>query len=77
MKKIEKIFTALGTINNITLYFDDIDTNKANNTLDLIEEYINDLDNKLSIFKSTSEISLINNNIVNFTIHNLKEAIIC
>ena len=62
MKKIEKIFTALGTINNITLYFDDIDTNKANNILDLIEEYINDLDNKLSIFKSTSEISLINNN---------------
>ena len=62
MKKIEKIFTALGTINNITLYFDDIDTNKANNILDLIEEYINDLDNKLSIFKDNSEISLINNN---------------
>ena len=62
MKKIEKIFTALGTINNITLYFDDIDTIKAHNTLNLIEEYINDLDNKLSIFKSTSEISLINNN---------------
>ena len=62
MKKIEKIFTALGTINNIILYFDDIDTIKANNILDLIEEYINDLDNKLSIFKSTSEISLINNN---------------
>ncbi len=58
MKKIEKIFTALGTINNITLYFDDIDTNKANNILDLIEEYINDLDNKLSIFKDKKVTSI-------------------
>lgn len=62
MKKIEKIFTGLGTINTITLYLNDIDTIKANNTLNTIEQYINDLDNKLSIFKDTSEISLINNN---------------
>lgn len=58
MKKIEKIFTALGTINNITLYFDDIDTIKANNTLNLIEQYINDLDNKLSIFKDKKVTSI-------------------
>ena len=62
MKKIEKIFTGLGTINTITLYLNDIDTIKANDTLNTIEQYINDLDNKLSIFKDTSEISLINNN---------------
>ncbi len=61
MKKIEKIFTGLGTINTITLYLNDIDTIKANDTLNTIEQYINDLDNKLSIFKSSSEISLINN----------------
>ena len=60
MKKIVKIFSALGTLNTITIYFENEDNKKANIIINKIEKYIDELDDKLSIFKDTSEISLIN-----------------
>lgn len=62
MKKIVKMFSSLGTLNTITIYFENEDSKKANITINKIEEFINELDNKLSIYKSSSEISLINQN---------------
>lgn len=62
MKKIVKIFSSLGTLNTITIYFEDKYTEKANITINKIEKFVNDLDDRLSVFKSSSEISLINKN---------------
>lgn len=62
MKKIVKMFSSLGTLNTITLYFENEDSQKANITINKIEKFINNLDDRLSIFKSSSEISLINKN---------------
>lgn len=62
MKYIQKLFSSLGTLNNITLYFDEKDSEKANNVMKNIEDYCNELDDKLSIFKEKSEVNLINNN---------------
>lgn len=62
MKYIQKLFSSLGTLNNITLYFDEKDSKKANIVMQNIEDYCNELDDKLSIFKENSEINKINNN---------------
>lgn len=62
MEKIVKMFSSLGTLNTITIYFENEDSQKANITINKIEKYINDLDDRLSIFKPSSEISLINKN---------------
>lgn len=63
MKKyIQKLFSSLGTLNNITLYFNEEDSEKANTVMQTIEDYCNELDDKLSIFKEKSEINRINNN---------------
>lgn len=62
MKKIVKIFPSLGTLNTITIYFENEYSQKVNMTINKIEESINDLDDRLSVFKSTSEINIINKN---------------
>ena len=59
MKRIEKMFKALGTLNIIQVVSENDD---IKNILDSIEQYVLDMDDKLSIFKENSEASLINNN---------------
>ena len=62
MGTIEKIFTALGTVNQITARFDTSGRESARLALDAAERYIDDMDDRLSVFKSNSEISQINAN---------------
>lgn len=62
MKKIVKIFPSLGTLNTITIYFENEYSQQANITINKIEEFINDLDDRFSVFKPTSEINIINKN---------------
>ena len=57
---IQKMFQALGTINTITIYFEKKEMDKVHQILEYIEKYINDIDDKFSIFKKSSEINNIN-----------------
>lgn len=59
MKYIQKIFSSLGTLNMITLYFND-EALKAKEVMNHIENYCNLMDDRLSVFKETSEVSNIN-----------------
>ncbi len=60
MKKIVKIFPSLGTLNTITIYFENEYSQQANITINKIEEFINDLDDRFSVFKPTSEWIIVN-----------------
>lgn len=60
MKYIQKVFSSLGTLNLITLYFDG-EALKAKEVMNRIESYCNQMDDNLSVFKETSEVSIINN----------------
>lgn len=62
MGSIEKMFIALGTVNCITARFEDSQRESARIALDRAEEYINDMDDRLSVFKPDSEVSQINAN---------------
>lgn len=62
MGTIEKIFVALGTVNCMTAHFDESKRESARMALDRAEEYINNMDDRLSVFKPDSEISQINAN---------------
>ena len=62
MKTIQKIFSSLGTLNTITVYVNENESEKVKNILDEVEQYVNELDDKFSVFKDTSEISNINKN---------------
>lgn len=59
MKYIQKIFSSLGTLNRITLYCND-ESLKAKEVMNYIENYCNVMDDRLSVFKETSEVSHIN-----------------
>lgn len=59
MKYIQKIFSSLGTLNLITLYYKD-EALKAKEVMGHIEDYCNRMDDRLSVFKETSEVSTIN-----------------
>lgn len=50
MKYIQKIFSSLGTLNMITLYFND-EALKAKEVMNHIENYCNLMDDRLSVFK--------------------------
>lgn len=60
MGTIEKMLTALGTVNHITVYFTPEQREAARQALDRAENYLNDMDDRLSVFKADSEISQIN-----------------
>ena len=62
MKTIQKIFSSLGTLNTITVYINENESEKVKNILDKVEQYVNEIDDKFSVFKDTSEISNINKN---------------
>lgn len=62
MKNIRKIVSSLGTINEISLYFNETETEKAKKLLDSLEKYLYEIDDKWSVFKENSEVSLINKN---------------
>ena len=62
MGSIEKMFIALGTVNCITARFDEPDRESVRLALDRAEEYISDMDDRLSVFKPDSEVSQINAN---------------
>ena len=60
MKKIQKTFFALGTMNSIIVNIDDFQETTILKTLDQIRIKIQKLDDLLSVFKKDSEISQIN-----------------
>ena len=62
MGTIEKMFIALGTVNQITAHFDESGRETARLALEKAEEYIDGMDDRLSVFKPESEISQINAN---------------
>ncbi len=62
MGTIEKMFSALGTVNRITARFGESQREAAREALDSAERYIDGMDDRLSVFKPESEISLINSN---------------
>lgn len=62
MGTIEKLFTALGTVNHVKAVFEKAERDTVRQALDRVEEYICGMDDLLSVFKPDSEISLINRN---------------
>ena len=62
MRKLEKIFTALGTVNSISMTVPEGEAEKARRSLCKIQNYMADMDDRLSIFKSCSQVSRINQN---------------
>ena len=62
MRKFEKIFTALGTVNTISVTVPESEAEKARQTLCEIRNYVTKMDDRLSIFKPGSLVSSINQN---------------
>lgn len=62
MEKIEKIFLGFGTVNHITARFTGPERESVRTALDAAEEYINTMDDRLSVFKPDSLVSQINAN---------------
>ncbi len=62
MGTMEKLLTALGTVNYIAVSFEPESREEIRHALDLAEDYLNDMDDRLSVFKPNSEISRINRN---------------
>lgn len=60
MKRIKKSFQALGTINSITVTYDEAIEYSVINCLETIKAKVIKLNDTLSVFKETSEISHIN-----------------
>lgn len=59
MKKIQKLFFALGTVNSIIITCEDSKENIMSAVLEQIKNRILEMDDKLSVFKEGSEISRI------------------
>ena len=57
MKRIQKIFFALGTANSITVYYEEDQEETVISTLEEIKKRILRMDDELSVFKEDSEIS--------------------
>jgi thiamine biosynthesis lipoprotein len=62
MKRLEKVFTALGTVNDISVTIPESETENAGCALHEIRNYVNDMDDRLSVFKPGSLVSRINQN---------------
>lgn len=62
MKWVEKIFSALGTVNNISIIFPEAEQNKAIRSIEAAEGYIERADAAFSVFKRESEVSAVNRN---------------
>lgn len=62
MKKMQKIFSSIGTLNNITVFFEDNRSEEVKVIMKNIEDYFYKLDDNFSIFKENSEINKINKN---------------
>lgn len=60
MGTMEKMFSALGTVNRITVWFAPEQRESAREALEQVENYVNDMDDRLSVFKAQSEIAQIN-----------------
>ena len=62
MGTMEKMFSALGTVNHIAVSFDSNLREEARRALDEAEDYVCHADDLLSVFKPDSEVSVINRN---------------
>ncbi len=62
MGTIEKMFLGFGTVNSITAHFSEPERDSVRMALDAAENYINTMDDRLSVFKPESLISRINAN---------------
>lgn len=60
MKQIQKTFFALGTVNSILIKYDESQESQVVNALDQIKLKVQRLDDLLSVFKKSSEVSQIN-----------------
>lgn len=57
---MEKMFAALGTVNHITVWFEPEQRGLTHQVLEQAENDLNEMDDRLSVFKPHSEISQIN-----------------
>lgn len=62
MRYTESVFTALGTVNTISVRLEKEIEKNARATVRVVKEYVLDADNRLSVFKHDSMISRINEN---------------
>jgi Membrane-associated lipoprotein involved in thiamine biosynthesis len=62
MGTFEKMFTALGTVNTISVRFEENERESVRRALDRAEAYISGMDDRLSVFKPDSLISRVNAN---------------
>ena len=60
MGTVEKMFTAFGTVNHLTVRYEEPEREQARQALEQAERLMNDLDDRLSVFKENSELSQIN-----------------
>lgn len=60
MRKMQKTFFALGTANTVMVTYEDNLENKVTDVMNLIKEKVEDMDNRFSVFKPESEITMIN-----------------
>lgn len=60
MGTMEKMFAALGTVNHITVWFEPEQRGLTHQVLEQAENDLNEMDDRLSVFKPHSEISQIN-----------------
>lgn len=60
MKRIQKTFLALGTVNTILISYEETMESKIETALEEIKRKVQNLDDLFSVFKETSEISQIN-----------------
>lgn len=62
MRYIESVFTALGTVNTVSVCVENDKEEKARSAVRAVKEYVLDSDNRLSVFKPDSVINRINEN---------------
>ena len=60
MGTMEKLFTSMGTVHHITVDFASSEQEQARQALERAEQYMEEMDDRLSVFKEDSEISQIN-----------------
>ena len=60
MGTMEKLFIAFGTVNHITADFAPSEREQVRQALECAEQYMEEMDDRLSVFKEDSEISQIN-----------------
>jgi len=62
MKTMTKTFFALGTVNKISISYKEADEGKVMQAADLVKQMTESMDDRLSVFKPTSEMSALNAN---------------